>query len=95
MKRYNARTVDKYKHLPILKFLDVHPDSHRRVDADAEEAWATAALFFSRGETFLNSEYGVLHRDSLILNQAQRAQNPPIRRPHTSNHKQPQEFWQE
>ena len=50
---------------------------------DMLQARAMMALFFP--SSFLESELGILHKDSLILNQSERAKNPPNRRTHASN----------
>lgn len=91
--KYNESTVDRFKSVHMLRFLDVHPQRNRRVFADAMEARAKATLFFDSG--FLASEFGILHQKSLLLSQAERTRNPPTRRPHTSNRYQPKSFWEE
>jgi len=93
MVRYNSTSVHRFKHLRILRFLNVHPDQNRRTNRDALDARAMAMLFFS--SDFLSSEYSIIHKDSLLLNQAERARHPPLRRPHTSNKYQPKGFWDE
>ncbi|KAL8672046.1 MAG: hypothetical protein Q9168_003473 [Polycauliona sp. 1 TL-2023] len=93
MKTFMAKSADCFKHYHIVRFLDVHPDKHRRVVKDALDARAMALLFFS--PDFLASEHGSPHKDSLLFNQRERALNPPSRRPHTSDAKKPKSFWDE
>ncbi|KAL6720831.1 hypothetical protein ACLMJK_002756 [Lecanora helva] len=90
---YIDTRTDKFKYFHTLRFLDVHPDSNRRTARDAQDARAMAMLFFP--SDFTSSEHGILHKDSLILNQAERTRNPPVRRPCTSNKFQPRSFWEE
>ena len=57
---------------------------------------ALAAVRLFSGAGFAESEYGSLHRDSLILNQGYRAETTSIgRRKSTSNAFRPKEFWKE
>ena len=93
MVEYIRKTKSTFKYFRTLRFLDVHPDRNRRTGRDACEAYAMAKLFFPTD--FLSSEQGILHKDSLLLNQAERARNPPARRPHTSNKYQPKSFFEE
>lgn len=93
MIRFNRTTPDKFKHFHTLRFLDAHPDKHRRIVPDARDARATATLFFP--SDFLTSEYGILHKDSLLFNYKERALNPPSRRPFASNKFKPKYFWEE
>ena len=91
--RYIESTPTNFAYVHILRFLDVHPLQNRRVTADVCEARAMASLFFS--SDFSTSDYGASHKDSLLLNQVERARIPPQRRPHTSNKFQPKAFWNE
>ena len=93
MVKYLESTVDKLKHFQTLRFLDVHPATNRRVELDAIDARAMAMLFFH--SDFLTSEYGISHKESLLLSQKERARFPPKRRPHTSNKYQPKALWEE
>ncbi|KAL8979797.1 MAG: hypothetical protein Q9205_004956 [Flavoplaca limonia] len=93
MMQFNTMSDDTFKHYHTLRFLDVHPDKHRRVTRDALEARATACLFFP--SSFLSSQFGTPHKDSLLLNQPERALNPPPKRPHASDAKKPKNFWDE
>ena len=73
----------KFRYIRDLHFLDVHPHKHRRMVPDMLQARGMMALFFPSG--FFESELGILHKDSLIVNQAERAKNLPNRRTHASN----------
>ena len=93
MEKFNHTTTPfRWRH--DLRFLDVHPDSHRRVVPDIEEARAMMTLFFP--SEFLFSQQGEKFKDSLLLDQAQRASRGPSKiRSHTSNKYRPQNFWAE
>ncbi|KAL8800251.1 MAG: hypothetical protein Q9182_005307 [Xanthomendoza sp. 2 TL-2023] len=93
MKKFIMTSKDSFKHLYTIRFLNVHPDRHRRVTHDALEARAMALLFFP--SSFLISEQGLPHKDSLLLNQHARAIDPPLRRPFTSDAHKPRNFWDE
>ncbi|OCK76507.1 hypothetical protein K432DRAFT_335574 [Lepidopterella palustris CBS 459.81] len=75
----------------MLAFLGVMP-RHRRVVPDAFHAYAGVALFFE-AEGFLNSDNGQEFKQSLLLNQAERAKKLPNRRTHMSNKTLPEELW--
>ncbi|KAL8721649.1 MAG: hypothetical protein Q9225_001698 [Loekoesia sp. 1 TL-2023] len=91
MVRFQSTTSDRFKHYHTLRFLDVHPARHRRVIPDACDARAMATLFFP--SDFLSSDYGSLHKDSLLFKQRERALNPPYVRP-SANDKS-KDFWDE
>ncbi|KAL9004683.1 MAG: hypothetical protein Q9188_002498, partial [Gyalolechia gomerana] len=93
MVEYNSSTSNRFKHYHTLRFLDVHPDRHRRVIPDARDARAMVALFFP--SEFLSSDYGILHKDSLLLNQRERALNPPSMRESASERYKSKNFWEE
>ncbi|KAL8990195.1 MAG: hypothetical protein Q9169_008185 [Polycauliona sp. 2 TL-2023] len=93
MKNFIMDSHDRFKHYHIVRFMDVHPDKHRRVVKDALDACAMTLLFFSTD--FLSSEHGSPHKDSLLFNQRERALNPPPRRPLTSDANKPKSFWDE
>lgn len=73
----------RFRYVRDLHFLDVHPYKHRRMVPDMLQARGMMALFFPSG--FFESEFGILHKDSLIVNQAGRAKNLPNRRAQASN----------
>ena len=93
MKGFIATSDDSFKHYHTIRFLDVHPDKHRRVTRDARDARAMAYLFFP--SSFLSSKYGSPHKDSLLLNQRERALNPSPTRPHASDAKKAKSLWDE
>ncbi|KAI4258196.1 MAG: hypothetical protein L6R42_005245 [Xanthoria sp. 1 TBL-2021] len=93
MRSFIGTSDDSFKHYHTIRFLDVHPDKHRRVTRDARDARAIAYLFFP--SSFLSSKYGRPHKHSLLLNQRERALNPTPRRPHASDAKKPKNFWDE
>ena len=93
MVEYNIHNKERLEYLHTLRFLDVNPHRNRRTGRDAVEARAMAALFFRPG--FAASEFGEPYKESLLLNQPERARNVPSRRPHTSNKFQPKSFWEE
>ena len=70
------------RYIRDLHFLGVHPHKHRRVVPDMLQARGMMALFFP--SSFFESD-GILHNDSLIVNQSERAKNIPNRRTHASN----------
>ena len=73
----------KFRYIRDLHFLKVHPHRHRRMIPDMLQARGMMALFFP--SSFFESEFGVLHKDSLIVNQSERAKMLPNRRTHASN----------
>lgn len=73
----------KFRYIRDLHFLGVHPHKHRRMVPDMLQARGMMALFFQ--SAFFESEFGILHKDSLIVNQSERAKNLPNRRTHASN----------
>ena len=91
---YNARPR-KYAlfSFKILAMLGKHPQENRRVIPDAMQAYTMMSLFFS----FTLSDY-IFEDDvteSLLLDQTQRAREPPLRRSHLSNKLRPKRFWKE
>lgn len=88
-----STTGNRYKHYHILRFLDVHPDKHRRIMTDALEARAMTALFFP--SDFLTSKHGLPHKDSLLLNQRERALHPPPIRESASERYKSKTFFEE
>ncbi|KAL8925664.1 MAG: hypothetical protein Q9208_003347 [Pyrenodesmia sp. 3 TL-2023] len=93
MVKFYRHGTDRFKHLRTVRFMDVHPDQHRRIVPDAQDAHAMAMLFFP--SDFLSSEYGVLHKDSLLFLTKERALNPPPRRSWVSDKYKPASFWDE
>jgi hypothetical protein len=76
-------------------FLDVNPGAHRRVFRDMRKAFSMMALFFPAGvEKFVDEYEGDL-LGHMIINQGERAKNPPDRRTPQSNKTRPAEFWKE
>ena len=73
----------KFRYMRDLHFLGVHPHKHRRMIPDMLQARGMMALFFP--SSFFESKPGILHRDTLIVNQSERAKNLPNRRTHASN----------
>ncbi|KAF2197150.1 hypothetical protein GQ43DRAFT_484368 [Delitschia confertaspora ATCC 74209] len=68
----------------------------RRIVTDAFMAHAAVSLFFDDAEAFLSSDYGrFFEKDSLLLNQTERAQQIPDRRTRKSNKTMPKELWAE
>ncbi|KAL9600390.1 MAG: hypothetical protein Q9219_003240 [cf. Caloplaca sp. 3 TL-2023] len=93
MVKYNLSTSDRYKHYQTLQFLNVHPCRHRRILPDARDARAMVTLFFH--SDFLSSEYGIMHKDSLLLKQKERALNPPPMRESASERHKSTDFWKD
>lgn len=73
----------KFRYVRDLHFLGVHPYKHRRMIPDMLQARGMTAFFFP--SSFFESELGILHKDSLIVNQSERAKTLPDRRTHASN----------
>ena len=91
MEKFNFKTTP-FKWCHDLRFLDVHPDTHRRVVPDIEQARAMIMLFFT--PAFVDSEHGERFKGSLLLNQIERARRgPPKTRSHMSNKYRPKDFW--
>ncbi|MCJ1457569.1 hypothetical protein MMC28_007937 [Mycoblastus sanguinarius] len=82
-----------FDYIPPLQFVGIHPDRNRRVVPDMRQARAMTTLFFP--SEFLESKFGRKYKNSLLLNQVERAQKPITRRSHTSNKYRPKEFWTE
>lgn len=82
MSKFDEET-HKYRYIRDLHFLGVHPHKHRRMVPDMLQARGMMALFFP--SSFFESEFGILHQNSLLIKQSERAQNPPNRRTHASN----------
>lgn len=59
---------EKYpvRYIRDLHFIGVHPHKHRRMIPDMLQARGMMALFFP--STFFESEFGILHKNSLIVN---------------------------
>lgn len=93
MKRFQDTLITNLSWVQILRFLDIHPHSNRRVIEDICDARAMMALFFD--PVFLSSELGAKHTNSLLLKQAERARKPPSGRSHTSNTNKAESFWNE
>lgn len=91
MNEYNSKTVNRFKIFPILRWLDKH--TNRPIRTDAAEARAVATLFFPF--VFFTPEYGVLHKDSLLLNQAKQVHGLPSIRPSTGKRLQLKSFQEE
>ena len=73
----------KFRYIRDLHFLGVHPHKHRRMVPDMLQARGMMALFFP--SSFFESDFGILHKDSLLVNQLERAKTLPNRRTHASN----------
>ena len=83
-----------FRHLPDLRFLNVHPARHRRMIPDMEEARAAMTPFFPSSFQIPKSKAEELQ--SSILDQGTRAQQlPPETRSHISNKFKPKSFWHE
>ena len=82
MTKFDEET-HRLRYIRDLHFLGVHPHKHRRMIPDMLQARGTMALFFP--SIFFESEFGILHKNSLIVNQSERAKNLPNRRTHASN----------
>ena len=91
MAMYQESLDSRLSWIRVLRFLDVHPHRNRRVIADICDARAMMTLFFRN--KFFDSEYGILHKDSMILSQKERARNPPSRRSYASDKFKPKSFW--
>ena len=75
-----------------LRFLDVHPDTHRKVVPDIENARAMITLFIDTD--FVKSKQGAKFKDSLLLDQTERAHRGPLKiRSGTSNQYREKSFW--
>ena len=85
-----ARKIFRAK---ILAWLKVHPMSSRRVFKDIRKAASTVGLFFPLG--FYEFEAGLEFKESLLVNQKERAKNLPDRRTQMSNDRMPAEMWKE
>ena len=83
----------KFRYIRDLHFLGVHPYKHRRVVPDMLQARGMMALFFPT--SFFESESGILHKDSLIINQSERVKHPPNRRTHASNKSVDKQLFEE
>lgn len=93
MEKFHVATTP-FKWCHDLRLLDVHPDTNRKVVPDIEQARAMMMLFFS--SEFLTSKHGEAFKDSLLLNQSERAsQGPPKIRSHNSNATRPKDFWKD
>ncbi|XPS80532.1 hypothetical protein M3J09_012484 [Ascochyta lentis] len=66
----------------------------RRIVDDAFRAYASIAVFFE-GDAFLASEQGEPWRDTMLLDQEERAKHVPDRRTYKSNKLMPKEFWKD
>ncbi len=93
MVKFHQHGSNRSKHLRTLRFMDIPADKHLRTKPDARDAHAMAMLFFP--SDFLQSEYGVPHKDSLLFNTKERALNPPARRSWVSDQYKPAAFWDE
>lgn len=93
MSKYQNSLDTHLSWVQTLQFLDVHPHRNRRVVADICNARAMIGLFFD--PKFVESEYGNLHKDSLLLKQAERAHKIPCGRPHTSNKYKAKSFFED
>ncbi|KAL8954153.1 MAG: hypothetical protein Q9222_000037 [Ikaeria aurantiellina] len=91
MEKYNTNQAP-FKWCHDLRFRDVHPNTNRRVVPDIEQARAMMMLFFDAA--FLHSKHGARFKDSLILNQTERASRGPSKiRSYTSNQYRRKDFW--
>lgn len=77
----------------FMQMADNFRDERRTVD-DAFKAYASIALFFETDRFKAHSISGKC-RDSLLLNQAERAKHVPDRRTHKSNATMPKQFWKD
>ncbi len=82
-------------YIAALAFLDINPDTHRRVIPDMHEAFTKMAFFFPSMTDYLSPGLQEEVKNSLMVNQAERAKTLPDRRRHNSNKTMPTEFWNE
>lgn len=75
----------------FMQMVDYFREERRTVD-DAFKAYAAIALFFET-DKFKAHKVGSMFKDSLLLNQEERAKQVPDRRTHKSNKTMPAEFW--
>jgi hypothetical protein len=80
----------------LAKFMQMadHFREERRIVDDCFKAYAAISLFFET-DKFKAHRVGSMFKDSLLLNQEQRAKNVPDRRTHKSNKTMPTEFWKD
>jgi hypothetical protein len=78
----------------LAKFMQMvdHFREERRVVDDCFKAYAAISLFFET-DKFKAHRVGSMFKDSLLLNQEERAKNVPDRRTHNSNKTMPTDFW--
>ncbi|KAI1620384.1 hypothetical protein EDD37DRAFT_177569 [Exophiala viscosa] len=79
----------------LLKFLDYHPNTHRRVMKDMKRAYGIVSLFFSAGATFFASTNGLKHEASKIFDQTHRCKQLPDRRSSRSSRYREDSFFQD
>ena len=71
----------------------MNQDEHSRCLKDTQNAVAMMGLFFD--QTFINSKAGSMHKDSLLLRQADRGMTLPDRRSYNSITTMSKELWAE
>ena len=88
---------DKLYVYKLLADLGVTSDAKRCVLKDMDFATSLVALFFDVPDynDFLNRAPGSRFKNSLILNQVERAKQPPYCRTPDSNQNRPREHWRE
>jgi hypothetical protein len=77
----------------FMQMVDLFREERRIVD-DCFKAYAAVSLFFKTDE-FKAHRVGSMFKDSLLLNQEERAKNVPDRRTHKSSKTMPTEFWKD
>jgi hypothetical protein len=93
MDKYTEGDILGDKYGDLLLWLDIDPKSHRHVFRDLRTACIMMSLFFPT--KFFESESGIEFKDSLLINQVERAKKLPDRRRFESNRCLPKEFWTE
>jgi hypothetical protein len=86
--------------LLMLDFLNIHPQKEKRATKDIIRSYAMICPFFPNLEkhsihNFLASEHGLPFKNSLLLEQLERAKAVPDRRTYVSNRYMPEEFWKD
>ncbi|KAL0258469.1 hypothetical protein SLS55_005962 [Diplodia seriata] len=95
-RRTTAHMLKRAKYaMQLLADLGLDTSSHRRIKRDMNLAWTLTSIFFDDARPFFNSETGLSFKNSLLMDQEERAKYPPdIRSPH-SNKTRPKEHWEE
>ncbi|OMP85206.1 hypothetical protein BK809_0003874 [Diplodia seriata] len=95
-RRTTAHMLKRAKYaMQLLADLGLDTSSHRRIKRDMNLAWTLTSIFFDDARPFFNSETGLSFKNSLLMDQEERAKYPPdVRSPH-SNKTRPKEHWEE